>query len=176
MKRSTKGAIAGSVAALLLMGGVGTHAGWSGGDSVPGTALGSGHLSLTRLGCDGWLINGSVADPGTVRIAPGATLTQVCSFVVDAVGANLKATLSLTQPTVSATDPTKPGDGAFVTALSAQATYKDALGNTIGTTTKLSDDDKITATITVTLAQDATDAIEDADAALASVTVTATQV
>lgn len=169
MRRSTKGALAGSAAALLLMGGVGTHATWSDGDSVPGTTLGAGHLSLTDVECNGWLINGDLADPTSVKIAPGAELTQVCTFAVDALGAGLKATLSVTNPTVS-------GDNDLAAALTADATYEDEQGQTIATTTELGNGDEITATITVTLPSGVDESVQDLDATLDSITVTATQV
>lgn len=171
MKKSTKGAMAGSAAALLLMGGLGTHATWSDGDSVPGTALGVGHLSLLQLGCNGWLISGTASDPASVKIAPGGELTQVCTFEVDAVGANLKATLSVTSTSYDA-----GSDGDLTALLETDATYEDAVThNPIGATTQLEDGDTIEATITVTLPATADESIQDLNATLDSITVTATQ-
>lgn len=171
MKKSTKGALAGSAAALLLMGGMGTHASWSDGDSVPGTALSAGHLDLVRTNCAGWVINGSALNPASVKIAPGAVLTQVCTFEVDAVGASLKATLSVSAPSYTG------GSSSILTdALTTSATYQNNVTNApIASTTQLSDGDVIKATISVTLPSTADGSVQDLSATLDSTTVTASQ-
>ena len=90
MKKSTKGAIAGATAALLLMGGLGTSAAWQGGSAIEGTNIETGELQLEKLDCTGWLfgvlnkVEGTLKNPETLldtsRLVPGDALTRSCTF------------------------------------------------------------------------------------------------
>jgi alternate signal-mediated exported protein len=169
MKKSTRGALAAAAAALLLFGGMGTRATWSDDDTIDGTDIGAGHLKLINPDCDGWLIGGNAFDPASVKIVPGSELTQVCTFEVDALGANLKATFSVTAPGFSATN-------GLTGVLQTSATYEDnATGDPVDATTVLEDGDVIKATLTVTLPSSADNTIQDLSATLNDVTVTASQ-
>lgn len=169
MRKSTKGALAGAAAALLLLGGVGTRATWSDGGTISGTGVGAGHLKLINASCGGWLISGNPFDPATVKIVPGSVLTQICTFEVDALGANLTASLSVTAPGFSTAN-------GLTGVLQTAATYQDNVtGNPIGATTRLSDGDVVKATLTVTLPTSVDNTVQDLTATLNDVTVTATQ-
>ena len=98
MKKSTKGAVAASAAALLLLGGMGTQAGWTDQAADGGGTLASGYLRLDAT-CDGWLLDGvSVTDLSSVRLVPGNSLTQVCRFTVAMRGNTLTAELDVDGP------------------------------------------------------------------------------
>jgi alternate signal-mediated exported protein len=168
VRKSTKGALAASAAALLLLGGLGTHATWSDDDSVPGTALGAGHLALVNVHCDGWLISGDPFDPASIKIVPGDVLTQVCRFEVDALGANLSAELDVTSPSFQTTN-------GLTGELSTSAVYKNGTTTINAFPATVNDGDIIEATISVSLPDTATNAVQDLSATLKSVTVTATQ-
>lgn len=169
MRKSTKGALAAGAAALLLFGGMGTRADWSDDGTVGGTDIASGHLKLVNASCGGWKIGADVFDPTTIKIVPGSEITQICTFEVDAVGHNLKATLSVTAPSFSAAN-------GLTSELTTAATYEDNVtAAAIDTTTQLSDGDVIKATVTVTLPDTVGNTIQDLTATLDSVTVTATQ-
>ena len=169
MRKSTKGGLAAAAAALLLFGGLGTRATWSDGGTISGTDVGAGHLKLINANCGGWLISGNLFDPATIKIVPGSVLTQVCTFEVDAVGVNLKASLSVTAPGFSTAN-------GLTGVLNTAATYVDqATGSPIDALTQLSDGDIIEATLTVTLPTSADNTIQDLTATLNDVTVTASQ-
>jgi alternate signal-mediated exported protein len=170
VKKSTKGGLAAAAAVLLLIGGMGTRASWSDDGVVPGTAMETGHLKLINAQCDGWLISGDLFDPASIKLAPGSVLTQICTFEVDALGANLKADLSVTAPTFQTAN-------GLTAALGASATFEDGDGNAIvPESTELSDGETVTATLTVTLPSTVGNAVQDLSAQLQDVTVTATQV
>jgi alternate signal-mediated exported protein len=176
MRKSTKGAVAASAAAMLLIGAWGTQASWSDDQVLPSTAIGTGHLNLTGS-CDDWLIKVDLADPELVafdpdlmKLAPGDLLQLSCEFTVDALGVNVSAKLSASTPQLS-------GDDALgiVHALEIGQTYTKEDGSTIGTTTVLNDGDVIDALLTVSVPATITDA-QDLTAVLDAITVTATQV
>jgi alternate signal-mediated exported protein len=167
MRKSTRGALAAGAAALLLFGGMGTWATWTDEDAVPGTAIDAGHLELVDAACAGWLIDGDPFDPASIKIVPGSKLTQICTFEVDLLGHNLKATFDVTAPGFT-------GTNDLTTALQTSAEYKSG-GSAITGATELVDGEVITATLTVTLPTSATNAVQDLTATLDSITVTATQ-
>ncbi|ABL83735.1 MULTISPECIES: alternate-type signal peptide domain-containing protein [unclassified Nocardioides] len=169
MRKSTKGALAAGAAALLLFGGMGTRAGWSDDGTFTGTDIGTGHLNLINATCNGWKIGASAFDPATIKIVPGSVLTQVCTFEVDAVGTNLKATLSVTAPSFATAN-------GLTGVLTTAATYvNNADSSPIDATTQLADGTVIKATMTVTLPASADNTIQGLTATLDNVTVTATQ-
>lgn len=173
MKKSTKGTLAASAAAVLLLGGFGTHAAWSDGQDVAGTDINTGHLKLVTVSCGDWelTVGGitSTYDAATHLVVPGDLLTRVCTFKVDVAGA-VQATLSAGAPAVM--------DGATAAPdLVATATFTDhSDGSTITGSTVLTNNQQIDAEVTVSLpAGSATSASQDLTATLDTVTVTATQ-
>ena len=148
MKKSTKGTLAASAAAVLLLGGFGTHAAWSDGQDVGGTDINTGHLSLVTVSCGDWQLTvgsvTSVYDAATHLFVPGDLLTRVCTFKVDVAGA-VSATLTADAPSVLE-------GGVAAPDLVATATYVDnSDGSTISPTTVLVDNEVIKATVTVSL-------------------------
>jgi alternate signal-mediated exported protein len=96
MNKTTKGALAGGAAALLLLGGAGTLAFWNATDTNDPGAIGSGRLALLDETGE-WKLNGDlVADPTVVLLVPGDEVTFDGTYVVDAAGDNLQATVSVT--------------------------------------------------------------------------------
>jgi alternate signal-mediated exported protein len=169
MKKTTRGTLAAAAAALLLFGGIGTHATWTADHAIDGTDVGVGHLKLINADCgDGWLIGADPFDPATIKVVPGTVLKLMCDFEVDALGANLKANLAVTTPSLT-------GDTDLASALTTSATYEDALGDPIAATTDLSDGDVVQATIKVTLPDTVDNAVQDLSATLGDITVTVTQ-
>ena len=107
MKKSTKGALAATTAGVLLLGGAGSLAFWSGSITIGGSTISSGHISLddtTAGDCAGadWILDngeataGAVFDPATSTLVPGDSITKTCTFDVTAAGDHLRATLAAT--------------------------------------------------------------------------------
>ena len=161
MRKSTKGALAASAAALLLLGGLGTHATWSGGSTIQGgESINTGGLSLDPSCPTSWVygvVNRvtnvventkvvSVPDLDSLLLIPGDILEKTCTFTVHVQGTHLvDANLTITQPTV------KDKDGNVLGSLATAVSFKDADGNSLGTTTKVADGDVITADLSVQL-------------------------
>lgn len=168
MKQSTKGALAAGAAGVLLLGGAGSLAYWTDSGDVTGATINSGHMSLTENGCDGWKIDGGAAYVAQ-KIVPGDSLTQVCTFTLDAVGDHLTASFGVATPTWASAN-------GLTAELTKSASYK------VGATTVSSfpavvvDGDIITATVTVTFPTTSTvNTSYDLAAALNDITVTVTQ-
>lgn len=89
MKKSTKGALAATGAAVLLLGGAGTLAFWTDSATVTGTSINSGHLNLDQEDCgDGWTLDGG--DVYTTQLlVPGDSLTRTCTYTLDVAGEHL---------------------------------------------------------------------------------------
>ena len=116
MKKSTKGALATSAAAVLLLGGAGTLAYWNDIGTVPGGTIQSGQLQLGTPDCgSGWTLDGGAAFT-TQLLVPGDTLTKVCTVDLVATGAHLGADLVVDTPTWGATNP-------LTSELTASATF-----------------------------------------------------
>jgi len=168
MRKTVKGALAAGVGGVLLLGGAGTLAYWTDTGTVTGTGITSGHLMLISPSCVGWQLDG--AEPLVAQlIVPGDTLTQQCTFEVDAVGAHITASFDVSTPTWLATN-------ALTSELAITATY--LIGATPATVfpATVVDGDIVTATIVVTFTgATATNASEDLTATLNDITVTATQ-
>ena len=155
MRKSTKGALAGAAAAVLLMGGLGTHAAWNDAGQVPGGQISTGHLNLTSS-CGDWsLVNSalstttSIADGnlGTLRMIPGDVLSRLCTFTVHVEGTNaIDAQLSLSS------NPVVKDGATTLTDLDASAAFTDASGNPIASGVSLADGDVVKATLSVQLA------------------------
>lgn len=102
MKKTTKGALAAGTAAVLLMGGAGTLAYWTDNDTITGTNISSGHLTLDATACKGttgWLLEGAAFDPTSDTLIPGDVLTKSCNVVVNVKGTHF------TQVDIEATTP-----------------------------------------------------------------------
>ena len=160
MRKSSKGALAASAAALLLLGGLGTHATWSSGSTLQGGKINTGALSLSST-CDTNWVYGVLdktgtfvkdrsvasADLGSLFLIPGDVLQKTCSFTVHVEGTHLvEANLTVTQPTIK--DATT---GQALGSLATDATFEDAQDTVLGATTKVKEGDVITAVLTVQL-------------------------
>lgn len=168
MRKTVKGALAAGVGGVLLLGGAGTLAYWTDTGTVTGTGIDSGHLKLINPSCLGWKIDGGAAFT-TQLVVPGDTLTQQCTFEVDAVGAHITASFDVSTPTWAATN-------ALTNELAVAATYKIGATTVAAFPATVVDGDIITATIVVTFTGlTATNASEDLTSTLDDITVTATQ-
>jgi alternate signal-mediated exported protein len=170
VKKSTKGAVAASAAALLLLGGMGTQAGWTDQAADGGGTMASGYLRLDAT-CDGWLLDGvAVRDLSNVRLIPGSDLMQVCRFTVDMLGTSLSAELDVSQPQFTARN-------GLTSALQVNAEFRDGEGDVVsGPVASITDGEVYTATLTVALPDDAPATAQDLTAVLGDITVTARQV
>lgn len=172
MKRTTKGALAGGAAAVLLLGGAGTLAFWTDTQTIDGTDIASGHLKLVSPDCTGWLLDGGAAFT-TQLLVPGDSLTQVCDYTVDTAGEHLAATFTATGPT----DIT--GSAALVDEIGFAAAYKVNTVAVGATDVAIVDGDIVTATLTVTwptgVLDNDSNVLAGLTASLADVTVVATQ-
>lgn len=97
MKKSTKGALAASASAVLLLGGAGSLAYWNATGDVGGGTITAGELRLTESTAPAWTLNGApVADIAAVRVVPGDTLRFTGAWTIAASGDNLQADVDLT--------------------------------------------------------------------------------
>lgn len=171
MRKSTKGTVAASAAALLLLGGMGTHATWNDDDVVSGTDINTGHLKIVAWNCGVWKLGAVDFNPATHLIVPGDLLTRVCTFRVDVAGVSASATLDIETPEfVDANDDP-------VTTLSASAAFLDTTtGNPVGTLNSATTGHTIQATLSAQLLNTVTGLTgQDLVAQLNDVTVTASQ-
>ncbi|MCW2764085.1 MAG: putative secreted protein [Nocardioides sp.] len=178
MQKSIKGALAAGVGGVLLLGGAGTLAYWTGSTDVIGGAIDSGSLSLTQgTGqiCSDWTLDSAGGSttytPGSTLVVPGDLITKTCDYTVNATGAHLSATVGLEAPAIS-------GGNALASALTPSATYTLA-GATIAdgeTIDDTADGQELTALVTVTF-ESATSGTtgQDMAAALGDLTVSLTQ-
>ncbi|MEP9363460.1 alternate-type signal peptide domain-containing protein [Nocardioides sp. CN2-186] len=181
MRKSTKGTVAASVAALLLIGSWGTHASWSADGSVGGDAIKSGKLSLSNPSCGDWqitiknLVTGveSLRDfvPATDLLSPGDLLSRTCTFTVSAAGVNLKAQLSASAPTYT-------NSNGLADALDASVEFVQG-GVSSGSTATVVDGQVVTANVEVTLPDTGPgldNLSQDLATTLNAITITASQV
>jgi alternate signal-mediated exported protein len=172
MNKSTKGALAAAAAGTLLLGGAGSLAFWTSQQDVDGTSITSGHLKLNSPDCgQGWTLDGGAAYDDQLLV-PGDSLTQVCTFTVDAAGEHLTADFDVTGGGDT-------GAQALLDETTVTKTYK-VNGATVGDTdVAIADGD----TVTVDLKIDWPYGVEDNDSnvvgglteTLGAITVTATQ-
>ncbi|MBA2953070.1 alternate-type signal peptide domain-containing protein [Nocardioides sp. MAH-18] len=182
MNKTTKGALAASAAAVLLLGGAGSLAYWNSTETVAGTTIGSGYLKLVPTGstaCEGWKLDGETGfAPATDKIVPGDVLTQVCRFTVNAKGKHLKANFDVTTPTWNGAS----SAGSLTNELSVAADYQvgtnSYLAPTKPTNVSIADNTNIVATVRVTFneaaATNASNVAGGLSALLNDITVTAT--
>jgi alternate signal-mediated exported protein len=106
MNKSTKGALAATTGAVLLLGGAGSLAYWNAAATVAGGTINSGRLSLTDStaggGCSAanWTIDTAESPSGvtfntsTDTVVPGDVLTKHCTYVINGSGTHLRATIA----------------------------------------------------------------------------------
>lgn len=97
MKKTTKGALAAGAAAVLLAGGAGTMAAWTGSQSLGGGNVSAGNLAITQQDAGNWHW-GTAAAPGAaitditqVSLVPGDSVTYTGTYKLALSGTNLKA-------------------------------------------------------------------------------------
>ena len=178
MKKSTKGALAGCAAAVLLMGGFGTHAAWNDQKSLPGGQINTGILKLDRT-CESWSLTHALSATKTfddttlasVVLIPGDVLSRLCTFTVHVDGTNMvNANLTFdSNPLVK--------DGlSTLSDLDADAVFTDKNGNPITSGVSLTNGDVVKATMSVKLIDGLTGLEgQDLQGLLDSLTVTVTQ-
>ena len=172
INKSTKGALAASAAAVLLLGGAGSLAYWNSTQDVSGANIATGHLKLVSPDCGaGWVLDGGATYVAQLLV-PGDTLTKVCSFTVDASGAHLTADFDTTAPDIS-------GDAALLAELDVDADYTVNGDPVAANNVPVVDGDVIEATVVVdwaygVLDNDSND-LTGLSATLDTITVTATQ-
>lgn len=99
MRRTTKGALAASGAAVLLLGGAGTVAFWSDDGTVDGGTIAAGTLTLSDLDCaDTWTEG---ADTDVQLLVPGDTVTKACTGTITMTGDHIAATVALDDSSVA---------------------------------------------------------------------------
>ncbi len=186
MKKSSKGALAGAAAAVLLMGGFGTHAAWNADGDVPGGNIDTGKLQISTPQCGDWLFGvvdqatggfsgtpTTLTDTSSLLMIPGDLLTRHCTFTITVTGDHMSANLTVPAATV------KRSNGTVVTELVANAVFKDQDHPTaaaITSSTVLSGTVNVAADISVEV-PDTLDGLtgQGLDAALQSITIEATQ-
>lgn len=145
MRKSSKGMIAASAAALLLIGSWGTHASWSSDTTVGGKDINTGHLDLVNAQCGAWKLDVAGLlrdfDPIADLLAPGDLLSRTCTFEVSAAGVNLKAQ-------VSASTPQFTGNDVLSDALDVDVDFVRN-GSSIGNVASISDGQTITVNVQV---------------------------
>lgn len=177
MKKSTKGALAAGAAASLLLGGAGSLAYWTDQATITGSSITSGHLKLTSPVCGQWkFADGTNLGNGT--IVPGDTVSETCTYVVDAAGKNLVATFDVTNPAMT-------GGTPLDAVLDPSATYAVRHAGVTGTPTSghgvtISAGDTVTAVVTVAFPRgsgvdNSTNIATGVTATLDNIVVTATQ-
>lgn len=124
MKKSTKGALAATGAAALLIGGVGSLAYWSTSQGVAGGTFSTGSLNMTLVSCSSgsaWLYTTPSASPVT-SVVPGDQIYKDCTYKIQATGDHIAAVLSA-PASVSITASPSGGGTPSTWVASAGATY-----------------------------------------------------
>lgn len=147
MKNTTKGAIAGGAAGVLLLGGLGSLAYWSDSETLDGGSVTAGTLSLGTPVCAPGVWQyapGSPAAGDPVNlIVPGDEIVKDCTFTITATGDNLEADL-----TTPATTSVTGGEGTTLKA-NVSAAYVSSGAPINAKITDANDGDVVTATIMV---------------------------
>lgn len=100
MKKVTKATIAAAAAGVLLLGGAGTVALWSGTGTINAGTVTTGHLTLDATADGTWedtsadAVNPTFV-PGTDRLVPGDTVVYSQIVTIGADGKNLKGALTV---------------------------------------------------------------------------------
>jgi len=174
MKKTTKGVLAASAAGALLLGGAGSLAFWTDAVTINGASIATGEFSLSAPDCgNGWHLDGSPTTNYTNQLlVPGDTLTENCSFTVTAKGSHITADFDVTGGGYT-------GAAALLAETTVTPVYK-VNGSPVGTTgVAIADGDTVTVDLTLDFdgpgATNATNVPGGMSAALANITVTATQ-
>lgn len=93
MNKLTKAAIAGAAGIALLLGGGGSLALWNASGTVNAGSINTGSLTMT--------VTGGAWNTAITKWVPGDSYTYTASVVVNAVGDNIKGTLSVDPATVT---------------------------------------------------------------------------
>ncbi len=177
MNKSTKGALAATCGAILLLGGAGSLAYWTDTEIVGGGAINGGTMTLgtdaTNTGCGAWQLDSAEAAPLTYTagdpLVPGDVLTRACSYTVTASGNHLRATVGVTSPNFSGVA------GDFGGNLSATVSSLRVNGVVATEFTEANDGQSLTANVSVTWAGVDT-GHQGVSTVLDDLTLTATQV
>lgn len=171
MKKTVKGAIAAAAAAVLLVGGAGSLAYWNSSANVDGGSVNSGHLKLltddTNPGCSAWTLDGGDPfDPDASLLVPGDTVTESCTFTLDAEGDHMEGTVAAAPADVT---------GDLAEALDVTVSGITLDGTEATTFTEANDGQTLGVDVAVTFRSTSGNATMDQSAALDTITVTATQ-
>lgn len=97
MKRSTKGALAVGVAAVLLLGTASTIAFWTDETTADGGEISSGEITLSAVECDAaWAYAEGDTTAAVDVIVPGDTVVKQCTGSLTLVGNHIGATVEAT--------------------------------------------------------------------------------
>ncbi|WP_421734775.1 alternate-type signal peptide domain-containing protein [Cellulomonas sp.] len=140
MRKTTKGALAVGAGVALLLSGAGTLAAWQSSLSLSTQSVASGDLNLTSTGTATWVwgtasnattcVAGSTAFvPGTSKLVPGDCVVFTQPIKVDAVGDNLKSTITVTGTPAFGTT----GELSSKLNVATVATFTPATGVAAGT-------------------------------------------
>jgi alternate signal-mediated exported protein len=104
MNRITKAAMAMGAGAVLLVGGAGSLAYWSGSaQATSGATLNTGTLQASNGTCGGWTwLKGmtlATGAPVATPIIPGQSVQMVCTVTINGQGQDLRVTASFNSPT-----------------------------------------------------------------------------
>jgi alternate signal-mediated exported protein len=142
MNKLTKGAVAAVLAAGLLVGGTQTIAYWTDEEAVDGGTINAGALSLEPGVTPGtWTdtVNATVIPSiAAFLVVPGDNLVYEATFVVNAEGDNLGATLQVDDASIT---------GDLLTESTITVTVLDSLGAPLPTITEANDGETITAQV-----------------------------
>lgn len=171
MKKTAKGAIAAAAAAVLLVGGAGSLAYWTDSADVDGGTVNSGHLQLltdaTNPGCSDWTLDGGDPfDPATSLLVPGDTVTETCTFTLDAEGDHMQGTVEASAANVT---------GDLADALDVTVSGITLNGTAATTFTEANDGQTLGVDVAVNFLPASDNTTMDLAAVLDNVTVTATQ-
>ena len=178
MKKLTKGVLAVSAGAALILGGAGTLAAWTDSKTISGGSITSGHLQLatdaTNTGCTVWKLDSGESAPVTYSdgdpLVPGDVLTKTCAFTVRATGNHLRATVGISAVNFSGTN------GNFGGKLQTAVSGVKINGTPVTEITEQDNGTTMSASVTVTFDSTAGNTSEDLSTILDSLTLTATQV
>ncbi|SDS84600.1 alternate-type signal peptide domain-containing protein [Microlunatus soli] len=171
MRKTAKGAIAAAAAAVLLVGGAGSLAYWTDSANVDGGTVNSGHLQLltddTNPGCSAWTLDGGDPfDPATSLLVPGDTVTETCTFTLDAEGDHMEGTVEASAANVS---------GDLADALEVTVSGITLNGTAATTFTEANDGQTLGVNVAVNFLPASDNTTMDLSAVLDNITVTATQ-
>lgn len=175
MKKSTKGVLAAGAAAVLLLGGAGSLAYWTSGDTVTGTGIDAGTLKLEPADadapCTGWTFADGTAYAAADKVVPGDVLSKTCTYTLTVTGKHLSGTISASTPTFA------DGSGpALVADLHPTVAVRDTTdGGDLATFTKDQDGHRLSVVVSVPFDAASSNDSQGLSATLDSITVTASQ-